>query len=139
MKRLVYGSQRRAGVVVEFAITVPLVFLTAFGAWDFSRANNILHTIDNAAYEGCRRGIVPGATADDVRDAATSVLDAVLVQGATLTVTPAVIDESVREVTLRIDVPMNNNAWVAPLFLQDRTFTATYTLAREDYVTGVVP
>ncbi len=64
-------NARRSGAsAVEFALCAPLLFLLVFAAWEFSRANMILNTMENAAYEGCRRGIVPGASANDVRASA---------------------------------------------------------------------
>ena len=78
-KRL--GSrQARCGVVtVEFAICAPILFIIFFASLEFGRVNMIRQSVENAVYEGSRRGIVPGATAADCRTAAQNVLNTVSV------------------------------------------------------------
>jgi hypothetical protein len=109
-----------------------------FASFDYSRTNTVLHTIDNASYEGCRRGIVPGATAADVTAAANKVLSAASIQGAVITVTPAVIQPQTANVTVTIDVPINQNSWITPMFVRNLRFRASYTLAREFFETVTV-
>ncbi len=48
--------------MVEFAIVAPLLFFLFFASMEFCRVAMIRHTADNAVYEGCRVGIIPGAT-----------------------------------------------------------------------------
>lgn len=122
----------RTGVTtVEFAICAPILFLFTFASFEFSRVNSIRQSTENAAYEGCRRGIVPGATADDVRAAAQVVLDSVFARDAQIDVTPSVITEDTSQVTVNITVPLDENAWVLPRFFNGRDVTGTLTLARE--------
>ena len=61
---------RTAAVVVEFAICAPILFLFFFASLEFSRVNMIRQSVENAVYEGARRGIVPGATAANCRASA---------------------------------------------------------------------
>ena len=53
---------RRGAAMSEFAIVAPLLFLFFFAAFEFCRVAMIRHTADNAVYEGCRAGVIPGAT-----------------------------------------------------------------------------
>jgi Flp pilus assembly protein TadG len=129
---------RRGATAVEFALTASLLMLFVFASFDYSRTNTVLHTIDNACYEGCRRGIVPGATALDVTNAANSVLSAASIQSAVITVTPSVILPDTPNITVTIDVPINQNAWVTPTFVRNLRFRGTYTLAREIFETVTV-
>ena len=124
---------RRGAVTVEFALTAPLLFRIVFGAIEFSRMNVIRHTIDNAAYEGARAGVYPGATAAEVRRTAQSILDAVGTAGAVITVTPSNIQEKTPEVTVSIEVPCDQNGWIFPTFFAGRTLAGSSTLAREEY------
>lgn len=125
-------SNRRRGVTtVEFAICVPVLFLFTFASLEFSRVNSLRQSAANAVYEGCRRGIVPGATATDVRDASQLVLDSVLARGGVITVSPTTIDEDTPEVTVDIVVPVDDNSWVIANFFQGREITASMTMIRE--------
>src|SRR3989304_7544629 len=80
---------RAAAVVVEFAICAPILFLFFFASLEFSRVNMIRQSVENAVYEGARRGIVPGATADNCRASALTVLNSISASGATIRGTPA--------------------------------------------------
>jgi Flp pilus assembly protein TadG len=131
--------ERRGAVTVEFAFCVPVLLLFFFGSIEFARVNMIRQTIENAVYEGCRRGVVPGATADDCRAAAQSVLNSVAAQGADITVSPAVIDDDSHEVTVSVSVPINSNSWVAPFFFRDTSVSGAMTLRRERYNNQRVP
>jgi len=124
---------------VEFALCAPLLFLLTFAAWEFSRANMILNTMENACYEGCRRGIVPGATAADVQVATQAVLNSAFATSTNIQVLPSVITNNTPEVTVTIDVPLDQNSWVTPVFLSGITIQSSYTLAREQDDTVLVP
>jgi Flp pilus assembly protein TadG len=127
------ARRRRGTAVVEFAIAAPVLFLTIFASIEFARVHMIRNTIGNACYEAARRGIVPGVTAQDVRDEANLLLSTASIAGATVTVTPTTIQHTTPEVTVSISVPMNANGWIAPMFFGGKTLAASSTLARESY------
>lgn len=133
MVRSVCSPQRRGTTAVEFALTAPVVFLLFFAAYEFSRLNMVRHTMDIAAYEGARAGIVAGATTDEIRQRVTNMLATVAVQQSEITVTPAAIDPSTREVRVDIDTPIAPNSWLTPRFVGDLRLRATSTLAREGF------
>jgi Flp pilus assembly protein TadG len=141
IRKRAYGLERlrEGAVVVEFAICAPLLFLFFFAALEFSRVNMIRQTVDNSVYEGSRRGIVPGATANDCRNAAQAVLNTISVNSAQVTVTPAVITPDTEEVTVDVAVPIDSNAWVVPLFFAGKTVSNSMTLRRERFNTSSVP
>ena len=122
---------RCGATTVEFALCLPVLFLFTFAALEFSRVNMIRQSVENATYEGCRRGIVPGATVQDVRDATQEVLDTILAQNAQISILPTVITKDTPEVSVTIAVPINSNSWVAPLFFNGKTVAGTMTLQRE--------
>jgi Flp pilus assembly protein TadG len=130
---------RHGAVVTEFAICAPLLFFFFFTALEFCRVNMIRQTIENAVYEGSRRGIVPGATANDCRNVAQAVLNTISTNGATVTVSPAVIVPDTPEVTVSITVPLNSNAWVTPVFFKGKSLSNSMTLRRERFNTSSVP
>ncbi len=129
-----HGEKPRTGaVVVEFAICAPLLFFIFFASLEFSRVNMIRQSVENAVYEGSRRGIVPGATADDCRASAQWVLDTVFIAGAEIDVSPSVIDDNTDDVTVSVTVPLNSNSWVAPLFFNNKMVNGSITLRRERF------
>lgn len=122
---------RRGATAVEFAIAAPLVFTLFFAQLEFSRANLMRHSIQSAAYEGARRGIVPGATANDIRAEALTILNAVSCRNPTITVEPAVILPTTQNVTVTVSISLNENSWGAAKFFKDRNLTSSITLKRE--------
>lgn len=126
------SSQPRRGVVtVEVAITLPVLFMTMFGCIEFARMNVLRNTAENACYEGARKASVPGGTADEAIAEAQAELNVVGTRNPTITVTPSVIVDATTEVTVTVDIPLNDNAWVTPLFLKDQHLIRSCTLTRE--------
>lgn len=93
--------------------------------------NMLRQTVENAVYEGCRRGIVPGATVADVEAATQAVLNTVSARAAEIAVSPTVITEDTINVTVAIEVPINSNSWVSPFFFRDRVLNSELTMRRE--------
>lgn len=123
----------RGAAAVEFALCAPILFMMFFAALEFSRVHMLRQSVENAVYEGSRRGIVPGATADDCRAAAQLILNTVSANDAQIDVSPAVLDDDVPEVTVSIEVPMDSNSWVTPLFFSGKKIAGSMSLRRERY------
>ncbi|MCA9175268.1 MAG: pilus assembly protein [Planctomycetales bacterium] len=126
-------QRRRAAATVEFALVAPLLFLTFFAAVEFSRANMVRHTVDIAAYEGARQGIIPGATADDVRNRVNQIMAQLAIRNTTVTVTPATIDRNTDRVTVNVVTPMQGNGFITGLFMNSAQLSAESTLCREGF------
>lgn len=107
-------SDARAGsVTVETAIVLPVLFAIMFASVDCARLNMLRNSAQNAAYEGARSAIVPGASAADAKSAANKVLNAVGVKNYTVAVSPTTITSTTDKVTVTITVPLMNNSWMA--------------------------
>ena len=124
-------QHRRGSALVEFAICAPIIFSVIFASFEFCRVDMIRHTMDNAAYEGARKAIVPGATAATARDSANSLLAILSVRDAVVTISPSTITPQTPQVTVSIDVPLTRNSWGAPLFFNRKSLSASCTLSRE--------
>ncbi len=123
---------RRGATAVEFALTVPILFLFVIASFEFSRVVMLRNTIENAACEGARRGIVPGATALACEQSAQELLDIVRVNNATVDATPDPIAPNSEEVTLDITVPLDaSNGYLLPRYFLGREIQATITLPRQ--------
>jgi len=139
-RRKIHAARTRFGaVVVEFAICAPILFMFFFASLEFSRVNMIRQSVENAVYEGARRGIVPGATATDCRNSAQVVLNSISAHDATVSVTPSTITKDTSQVTVAVAVPVNSNSWVIPTFFANKTISSSMTLNRERFETSSVP
>ena len=122
---------RHGAVTVEFALVVPILFLFVFGIIESARLNMLRNSLENAAYEGARRGIIPGATAADAQAEAERVLDAVSVGNASVAVSPAAIHSTTPEITVTVSVPLNGASWVIYVSARNNVMTRSITLTRE--------
>ncbi len=140
LARPIHHDRRRAGAVaVETALTLPILFIVVFASFEFARAHTLLHTADNAAYEGARRGILPGATSADVEKTTRDVLRCVGNKDAKVTVTPSQITPDTKEITVDIEIPMNTNGFVTGMFFRDKSIHGHCMLKREKFAQTYVP
>ena len=122
---------RRGATAVEFALTVPVLLLFVFSSMEFARANILRNTCENAAMQGARTGMLPGATAQKCIDAAQDVLDLVGVTNPTITVDPTTITSSTQFVTVTVKVPLSENALPMSEFILGGEMEQTISLPRE--------
>lgn len=127
-----HGQRRRGVTTVETALVGSLLFLVLFAGIEISRVNVIRNTIENAAYEGARTGMISGATNAECVAAAQSYLDMIGIGTSTITVTPAVLDDAAKDVTVTVGVTLDGtNGYIFPKFFLGKTVTSTITLPRE--------
>ena len=125
------GRIKLGMVTVEFAIVAPVFFMFVFAGIEFSRANMIRNSVQNAVYEGARTGIVPGATNAECVAATQSLLDIVGIQQSTIVVTPSNLDNATT-ISVSVTAPLDGaNGYVFPNFFLGRTISSSITLERE--------
>ena len=97
-RRIFRRNRRRGSVLVEVAVTVPILFAVFGFIWEFSRAEMIRQTAATAAHEGARQGMITGGTSAMATSAAQDILDAVGIRNATIVLNPTTIvpDDTVR-------------------------------------------
>ncbi len=127
------NSPRRGTVTVELAITLPIIFALLLGAVDFSRANMIRNTLDNAAFESARFATIPGATSAEICAKAQEVLDILAIKNVVIVVTPNIITDSTEKVTVSISVDLGQNLYAASQILSGKTIEKSCTLTREQF------
>ncbi|MCA8988687.1 MAG: pilus assembly protein [Planctomycetaceae bacterium] len=142
MRRILSSSQtqkqkssRSGAALVEFAMTVPIVFTFFFAAFDICRYSMLKHTAEQAAFEGARRASIPGASAADASAAAQSEVDKIGLKNVTITVNPTTIKNSTEDVTVTVEVPLESNSWVPVKVLTGGIIKRSCKLSRE-YVTS---
>ena len=130
------NDRRRGTVTVEFALMVPIAFLLTFGLVEFTRVNMIRNTAQNAVYQAARAAIIPGGTAADAKAEANSILSIVRVNNAAVTVEPATITRSTRQIEVSISIPLGQNLWVTPRYFSHQTMVKKCVLTRESTQSG---
>ena len=130
-KRLFGKAQRRGVVTVELALTVGLLFFFFFAAFEFCRVTMIRHTIENAVYEGARKAVPPGGSADDVRQEVRKILRTVGVRSSRIAVDPEVIALGTPRVSVTVEVPIDGNLYLPAMFFKNRTLIRGITMQRE--------
>jgi Flp pilus assembly protein TadG len=124
-------SDRRGAVTVETALALPILLLVVFSAVDFARLNMLRNTAEDACYEGARKGIVPGATAQSVMTTTAQILKTVGAANASVSISPAVLDNTISSVTVTVTIPLKDNAWTAAAARTDKVLTKSCTLSCE--------
>lgn len=123
---------RFGGVAVEFAMVAPIFFLIILGGIEFASIHVTQCAMENAAFEGVRRGIVPGATADECEACANAILDATRIKSYEVEVQPNFIDATTREVSVTVTVPMTpKNKFGLSAAFHGGDLVKTITLPRE--------
>jgi Flp pilus assembly protein TadG len=125
-------ATRQGAFTVEFAICCGLFFTILMASIEFTRFMYARHSVDQAAYEAARVGIVPGRTPADVIAKANQILSATGVQNATVTVTPTVFNSSTGSVTVRIQCAYADSSWLRPVFLLNSDLLSEITIDHEN-------
>lgn len=87
---------------------------------------------ENACFEGCRRGIVPGATAETCREQCEEILRIAGVQDFTVDVIPNTIDASTETIIVSADIPITRrNSFGISAFFRGRVLRKEISLPRQ--------
>jgi|SaaInlStandDraft_1057018.scaffolds.fasta_scaffold27528_2 Flp pilus assembly protein TadG len=128
---------RRSGVTtVEFALVLPLALFIVFGLVEFSRVNMIRNTMQNAAYEGARAGILRGGSVNKAKREAKAILATINIKNPRVRVTPDTITNETPEVEVKITVQLGDNMWVTPKYFANTRMVKSFTLTRESSQSG---
>jgi Flp pilus assembly protein TadG len=122
---------KRGAALVEFAMVMPILMMFFYGMIELSRVLLLQHTVDTASYEGARSAIVPGATSQDAVDCASKLLATSKLKSAKITVEPTVITEDTPVITVLVEVPIRENAWMTPFWFKKGSVKSEVTLITE--------
>jgi len=117
--------------LVEFALVLPLLLMLTFAGLEFGRMNMIRNTAENAAYEGARHAVVPGATAAEVQAAVDTILASISAKNAQVTISPNPLSTPSETVTVTVSVPSAGNAYWKLVFMANSMISASCTLTKE--------
>ena len=122
---------RQGAFTVEFALCSGLFFMILLAGFEFSRFMYARHSVDQAAYEAARIGIVPGQSPAQVIARARQILNATGIRSATVNVQPAAFDGNTETVTVSITAPYADSSWLRPVFLAATNLSATIILRKD--------
>jgi Flp pilus assembly protein TadG len=132
------GRRRRGAVALEFAILISFFLLLLFGMIELGRAIQVSQILTNAAREGARRAIVPGATNTQVEQIISTYMTAaaipshetsIQINGTAGSLATAASHD---ELAVRVSTPYASVSWgVMRLIPADRVFSATVTTRKE--------
>ncbi len=104
----------RGAALVEMAMVLPLIMLFFTAMLEICRVLMLQHTADTAAYEAARSAMVPGATAAEAQQVAQQLVDAAGFTQVVIAVTPETISEFTPLITVKVEIPVNENSWIVP-------------------------
>lgn len=125
------ATNRRGATAVEFAFVFPVILFLFFSSVVSFQAFLLRDTAQYAAYEGARESLLSDATVENVEKKVRETLRIFHVREADIDIDPKSINESTQEVTVYVDIPFHENAWLAPGFVPKRwNLGASVTLRR---------
>ncbi|NND96593.1 MAG: pilus assembly protein [Pirellulaceae bacterium] len=132
------ARHRRGAAALEMALVLGLLILLVFGIIEMGRAIMVNQVITNAAREGARRAVIPGATNQQVQDRVTGYLDSASITGYTQTIqvngSPGDLSSAPAhaEIQVAVSVPYSDVSYgVMNLISPDRTFIARVNMRKE--------
>ena len=124
-----FKKRKRGSVSVEFALVAPIFFLFVFAGVEFARVHILQNAVENACFEGARRGIIPGATSDFTKTVAEDFLASSGIADFTVEVNPPTIDPMTTSISVTASVPINaENGFGISGFFNGRSLTKEVSL-----------
>lgn len=120
-------NNRCGASAVEMAVALPIILAIFWGFWEWSRVELMRQAAATAAYEGARRGILPGAETTDMTTVATERLNPYSINNPT--VTPTLNANTSR---VEISIPIDQNLWGSGRFFAGKSIRSVFELEVED-------
>lgn len=123
--------QRQGATAVELAVVLPVFLLIMFAFFELGHGLMIGSITKNAAYEGARRGVVPGATHATAQKAAEDLATASSLRGANVKVETVTLNSRVSGIRVTVNAPMSVNGLFLGSFLGNKTVSGSATMIYE--------
>ena len=139
-RKIPAGRRRTGAAMLEAAIVLPILIMLFLGIIEMGRVMMLNQVATNAAREGARLAIVPGASNAAVTTAVNNYLDNAGVSGSSRSVVvmnqsdvATTVDAipSKESVTIRISFPYSSNTWGFTRIMAGKTLVSEVTMRRE--------
>jgi Flp pilus assembly protein TadG len=156
LRAYVITEPRRATAATELAVVAPFLAALVMGMCEMARAVTVKDILTNAARKGCRTGVTPGKTYQNVLDDVNDVLSDSHISSANATITvqiapytgnsttpswgslTTVISDSAftpnprDQVLVKVAIPAANVLWFSPQFLLSKAIASeTLTMVKQ--------
>jgi len=127
------GDARTGTAVVELAVCLPALLLLVIASIESCNMVFVEQSLSIASYEAVRTAIKRNATEGQVVARCEEILDDQHVADATVTVTPANLQDTPRgePVVVRIVASCDQNSFAPQWFFGGRTLSAESTMVKE--------
>lgn len=131
-RRLSRIVKRRGTATAELAVCVPLLVALVFGAIETANIIFLKQALAVASYEAAQRASARGGTDTNAVDAAEAVLVTHGVTGGSITISPAVDNETPSGTIIEVTAtaPLGGNTYIFEHFQGDTNLTTTTTMVR---------
>lgn len=133
MKKAGRLRRSRGTALAEAAIVLSVLIMVTLGAIKYGWLFTKLHQTTNAAREGARHAVLPGATLPEVQAAVKLVMDAGgIPEGAYTVADPCLVDPNLTEIRVSVTVTDVSQVDLLPGFLfTPAQLNASATMAKE--------
>lgn len=128
------AARRSGAAAVEFAFVAPLLVLLVFGMIEFGRMIMVQQILVNAAREGARKAVLPGATDDMAKTTVNDYLKNTNISGHETAVSPSASNATGgTSIAVSVSVPYKDVTWLPfANFLSGKTLSASAVMRKED-------
>jgi Flp pilus assembly protein TadG len=130
-KNRTIARQRSGATTAELAVVLPIFVLMLFAFFELGHGLMISSIVENAAYEGARRGVVPGATQETAQQVAEDIAIASSLRSPRVQVDTISLTDRVRGITVTVDASMAENGIFLGPFLGNTTISRSTTMIYE--------
>jgi Flp pilus assembly protein TadG len=123
---------RRASVLTELAICLPVLTLLVLGSIDIANTIHLKHTVTLAAYEAAQTSTCQGGTEAEGRSKGLAILTDRSIRNGTITFSPAITTNTVAGtyITITATAPAANNTLGLTNYFQNRTITVSVVMRK---------
>lgn len=133
-RRSRFNPKRAGASAVEMSLVAGPLFLIVLGSIEFARGAMVAQGLEKAAREGCRVGVLEGATKSEVEAKVAQILQINGIRRHSVSVVPDPPSGAKLwgPITVRVSARYGDSSWLpVPRFLADKTLSAACTLPRE--------